>query len=87
VTLKKAIDADGKRRIAIANLGHAEAIFENRDHFRSVATRLLGTGIVHLDDERWGGWLGRCYEKVRETLYDVDNAKARSRKRSIDMKR
>jgi hypothetical protein len=27
VTLKKAIDADGKRRIAIANLGHAEAIF------------------------------------------------------------
>jgi hypothetical protein len=41
------MDADGKRRIAIANLGHAEAIFENREHFRSVATRLLKAGIVN----------------------------------------
>jgi len=59
VTFRKTMDADGKRRIAVANHGHAEAIFENRDHFRSVAARLLRAGIVHLDDERWGGWLGR----------------------------
>ncbi len=44
VTFRKTMDADGKRRIAVANHGHAEAIFENRDHFRSVAARLLRAG-------------------------------------------
>ena len=87
MTFRKAIDADGKRRIAVVKLGHAEAIFENRDHFRSVAARLLRAGNVHLDDERWGGWLGRYYEKIRETAYELDNAKARSRSRSVDLER
>ena len=47
----------------------------------------MRAGIVHLDDERWGGWLGRYYEKIRETAYELDNAKARSRSRSVDLER
>lgn len=87
VTFRKTMDADGKRRIAVANHGHAEAIFENRDHFRSVAARLLRAGIVHLDDERWGGWLGRYYEKLREAVYDLDYSKTSYRERSLGLER
>jgi hypothetical protein len=87
VTFRKTMDADGKRRIAVVNLGHAEAIFENRDHFRCVAARLLRAGIVHLDDERWDGWLGRYYEKLREAVYDLDYSKTRYRERSLGLER
>jgi hypothetical protein len=44
-------------------------------------------GIVHLDDERWDGWLGRYYEKIREAVYDLDYSKTRYRERSLGLER
>jgi len=87
VVITKTIDEDRKRRIVVANLGDAEALFENRDHFRSLATRLLQRGAVPFDDERWGGWLGRYHEKIRESAYELDVVKPRSRNRSAGMER
>jgi len=39
------------------------------------------------DDERWGGWLGRYYEKLREAVYDLDYSKGRYRERSLGLER
>ena len=87
VVINKTVDEDRRRRIVVANLGNAEALFENRDHFRSLAKRLIEHGVNLSDDERWGGWLGRYYEKLREAVYDLDDSKARSRKRSMSLER
>jgi len=87
VKIEKTIDEDRRRRIVVVNLGDAEALFENRDHFRSLAKRLEQRGVVPFDDERWGGWLGRYHEKLREAVFDLDDPKARSRKRSVSLER
>ena len=87
VVITKTIDEDRRRRIVVANLGDAEALFENRDHFRSLADGLSQRGVVPFDDERWGGWLGRYHEKLREAVLDLDDPKARSRKRSVNLER
>ena len=71
----------------VANLGNAGTLFENRDHFRTLAKRLVEHGVNLSDDERWGGWLGRYYEKLREAVYDLDYSKARYRERSIGLER
>jgi len=60
VVIDKTMDENRRRRIVVANLGNAEALFENRDRFRSLAKRRLQRGAIPFDDERWGGWLGRC---------------------------
>ena len=63
--IKKAVDEDRRRRIVVANLGNAEALFENRDrYFRSQAERLVEHGVNLSDDERWGGWLRRYVRKA-----------------------
>ena len=49
--------------------------------------RLLQRGGISFDDERWGGWLGRYHEKLRETVFDLDDPKARSRKRGVNLER
>lgn len=87
VAIKKTMDENRRRRIVVANLGNAEALFENRDHFRSLAKRLLERGGVPFDDERWGGWLGRYHEKLREAAFELDERKARSRKRRVNLER
>ena len=87
VKIEKTMDEDRRRRIVVVNLGDAEALFENRDHFRSLAKRLEQRGVVPFDDERWGGWLGRYHEKLREAVYDLDDTKARYRKRSVNLER
>ena len=87
VTTEKTMDEDRRRRIVVANPGDAEALFENRGHFRSLAKRLEQRGVVPFDDERWGGWLGRYHEKLREAVFDLDDPKARSRRRSVSLER
>jgi len=87
VVITKTTDEELKRRIVVRNLGDAEALFENRDHFRSLATRLLQRGVVPFDDERWGGWLGRYHEKIRESVFELDAGKTRSRNRGLDRER
>ena len=87
VVITKTIDEDRKGGIVVANLGDAEALLENRDHFRSLAKRLLQRGVVPFDDERWGGWLGRYQEKIRESVCELDVVKTRSRNRSVGMER
>jgi hypothetical protein len=87
VVINKTVDEDHRRRIVVANLGNAEMLFENRDHFWSVAKRLVENGVNLSDDERWGGWLGRYYEKLREAVYDLGDSKAKSRNRSMSLER
>ena len=87
VMIKKTMDENHRRRIVVANLGDAEALFENRDHFRSLAKRLLQRGGVPFDNERWGGWLGRYHETLREAVFELDQPKPRSRSRSINLER
>jgi len=87
VVINKTVDEDRRRRIVVANLGNAEALFENRGHFRSQAKRLVEHGVNLSEDERWGGWLGRYYEKLREAVYDLDYSKARYRERSLSLER
>ena len=65
VVINKTVDEDRHRRIVVANLGNAEALFENRNHFRSLAKRLTEHGVNLSDDERWGGWLGEVLRKPR----------------------
>jgi len=85
--IDKTMDENRRRRIVVANLGNAEALLENRDHFRSLAERLLQRGAIPFDDERWGGWLGRYHETLREAVFDLDEPKTRSRKRSVNLER
>jgi hypothetical protein len=87
VVINKSLDQDRRRRIVVTNLGNAEALFENRDHFRAQAGRLIEHGVNLSDDERWGGWLGRYYEKLREAVYDFGYSKARYRERSRGLER
>ena len=87
VVIDKTMDENRRRRIVVANLGNAEALFENRDHFRSLAKRLQQRGAIPFDDERWGGWLGRYHETLREAVFDLDEPKARSRRRSLNLER
>jgi hypothetical protein len=87
VVITKTIDEERRRRIVVANLGDAEALFESRDHFRSLARRLAQRGVVPFEDERWGGWLGRYHERLREAVFDLDDTNARSRKRSVNLER
>ena len=87
VVINKTVDEDRRRRIVVANLGKAEILFENRDHFQTLAKRLIEHGVNLSDDERWGGWLGRYYEKLREAIYDLGDSKARSRNRSMTLER
>ena len=81
------VDEDRRRRIFVTNPANAERIFENRDHFRTLAKRLIKHGVNLSDDERWGGWLGRYYEKLREAVYDLGDSKARSRNRGLSLER
>jgi len=85
--IKKTMDENYRRRIVVANLGDAEELFENRDHFRSLAKRLLQRGGVPFDNERWGGWLGRYQEALREAAFDLDEPRARSRRRILNLER
>ena len=87
VVIKKSMDENHRRRIVVANLGDAEALLENRDHFQSLAKRLAQRGVVPFDIERWGGWLGRYHETLREAVFELDEPKARSRKRSVNLER
>jgi type IV secretory pathway VirD2 relaxase len=87
VVINKTVDEDRRSRIVVSNLGNAEMLFENRDHFRTLAKRLVEHGVNLSDDERWGGWLGRYYERLREAVYDLGDSKAKSRNRSLSLER
>ncbi len=87
VVITKALDEERRRRIVVANLGQADALLQDRDHFRSLAKRLLQRGVVPFDDERWGGWLGKYHETLRDTVFDLENARNRQRSRSLELER
>jgi hypothetical protein len=61
VRLRK-LSADGRLRIEIEDLGHAEAVLSNRRLLREKAEAMRHQG-VRPTEEGWGGWLGR-YEKA-----------------------
>jgi hypothetical protein len=61
VRLRK-LSADGRLRIEIEDLGHAEAVLSNRSLLREKVEALRQQG-VRPTEEGWGGWLGR-YEKA-----------------------
>src|ERR1700679_2889071 len=54
IVINKSMDENRRRRIGVANLGNAEALLENRDHFRSLAKRLLQRTCLHGESLR--GW-------------------------------
>jgi type IV secretory pathway VirD2 relaxase len=81
VEIRKKLDENRKRRITVVNLGDAEALLEEREHFRNVAKRLLRQDIFPFDDERWNGWLGNYQDKLREALEEFACAKNRPRER------
>lgn len=87
VVITKTVDEERKRGIVVANLGEADALLQDRDHFRSLAKRLLQRGIVPFDDERWGGWLGRYHETLRESMLDLENDRNRQRSRALKLER
>ena len=60
---------------------------EVRTDVLALLASLEQRGVVPFDDERWGGWLGRYHEKLREAVFDLDDPKARSRKRSVSLER
>ncbi len=87
VVITKTVDLESRRQIVVANLGEADALLQNRDHFRSLARRLLQRGIVSLEDDGWGGWLGKYHETLRETLLDLENSRNQHRSRSRKLER
>jgi hypothetical protein len=87
VVITKTVDEERKRRIVVANLGEADALLQDRDHFRSVAKRLLRRGIVPFEEECWGGWLGKYHETLRESFVDLEIAKSRHRSRVLKFER
>jgi len=66
VEIRKTLDESRKRRITVMNLGDADALLEEREHFRPIAKRLLRQDIIPLGDERWNGWLGNYHEKFEQ---------------------
>ena len=87
VVITKTVDEERRRQIVVANLGEADALLQNRDHFRSLARRLLQRGIVSLEDDGWGGWLGKYHETLRETLLDLETSRNHHRSRSLKLER
>jgi hypothetical protein len=82
VGISKTVDADRKRRIQIVNLGDAESLLDDKEHFNNLAQRLISRGLVALEHEHWNGWLGRYQEKLRSALSDqfADLGRSRSRR-------
>jgi hypothetical protein len=87
VVIQKTMEENRRRRIVVTNLGEADALLRDRDHFRSRAKRLLQCGVFPFDDERWGGWLGKYYETLREALFDLENARNRQRSHAPNLER
>jgi hypothetical protein len=87
VVIQKTMDENRTSPIAVTNLGEADTLLRNRDHFRSRAKRLLQCGVFPFDDERWGGWLGKYHEALREALLDLENARNRQRSRASELER
>jgi hypothetical protein len=87
IMIRKTIDADRRRRILVANLGDADSLLENEDHFTMLAKRLLQRGAIPLDTERWHGWLGRYHEKMREAILHLDGVSGPRRVRSTNLER
>ncbi len=87
VVITKTVNEERKRRIVVANLGEADALLKDRDHFRTIAKRLLQRGIVPFDDDRWGGWLGKYHEILRDTMLDPENARNHHRSRALKLER
>lgn len=68
VRLRK-LSADGRLRIEIEDLGHAEAVLSNRLLLREKADGLRQQG-VRPTEEGWGGWLGRYQKALCEVQAD-----------------
>lgn len=87
VVITKTVDVERRRRIVVANLGEAYAILQDREHFRSLARRLLQRGVCPFDDEQWGGWLGKYHETLLETMLDLEDVRIRQRSRAFELER
>ena len=58
---------NGQPKLRIAELGDAESILRNKQHFRERARRLAQRGIMP-QDEGWEGWLGRYQKALRDAV-------------------
>jgi hypothetical protein len=62
VWIKKVLGSDQQAVFEVQDLGDAEELLNNKQHFRTVARRLGQGGIPF--DVGWKGWLGRYQKKT-----------------------
>jgi type IV secretory pathway VirD2 relaxase len=62
VRIEKVLGSDQRAVFEVQDLGDAEELLNNKQHFRSVARR-LGQGAIPFD-VGWKGWLGRYQKKA-----------------------
>ena len=79
VVIDKRFDEDRKRRIEVLNFGDAEGLLADKEHFHSLAKRLIRRGLVSLEDERWNGWLGRYQNRLSKELSEAVEVAPRPR--------
>jgi len=77
--ITKTVDENRKRRITALNLGDAEILLKNAEHFDSLAKRLIRRGVVSLEAEHWNGWLGQYQGRIREAMIKELDSPHRSR--------
>jgi hypothetical protein len=80
LVIRKTIEADRRRRLTVVNLGDAESILKNDNHFTVLAKRLVQGGTFLPDHEQWCGWLGRYHERVAEAVRSVEKRELRKAK-------
>jgi len=85
--ITKSIDENRKRRITALNLGDAETLLNNAEHFQSLAKRLLRKGVLCLETERWNGWLGQYQKRIEEAMVKELNSPSRPRNHSQKQER
>ena len=64
------IQRDAKDKIAIQDLGNAEAVLNNIPYLRNAVQKLLRHGLIP-DVPLWGGWLGRWQAAISRQAIDM----------------
>jgi hypothetical protein len=69
------IELDGDQTIDVEDLGQAEALLGNAEHFDTTARRLGGRGRT-ASTERYGGWLGRYHDALDEAMERISRERS-----------
>ncbi len=74
--------------LEIKDIGDSEAILTNKAHLRETAREMIRRG-VYPQDGGWNGWLGRYQNALVDTVFELEQEKAkeRERRRSRDLGR